>query len=47
MSKLFDKIVSHFESVGLAMAASRLSAMGMHEEAKHLMLERGRKSDAK
>ena len=39
VSKVWDGIVAHAESVGTARAASELFRKGYHKEAKALMLE--------
>ena len=38
----FQTILDITESMGYAIAASRLANMGYHEEAKHLILERAK-----
>ena len=42
-SVIFDKIITTFEIMGTARAASQLAQMGYHEEAKYLMLEAAKK----
>ena len=42
-SVIFDKIITTFETLGTARAASQLAQMGYHEEAKYLMLEAAKK----
>ena len=42
-SVIFNKIITTFETLGTARAASQLAQMGYHEEAKHLMLEVAKK----
>ena len=38
-SVAFEKVITTFEVMGAARAASQLAQMGYYEEAKHLMLE--------
>lgn len=42
-SVIFDKIITTFETLGTARAASQLAQMGYHEEAKYLMMEAAKK----
>ena len=42
-SVAFDNMISMFETLGTARAASQLAQMGYHEEAKYLMLEVAKK----
>lgn len=42
-SRFFRSFVSFFENVGRAKAAHQLYIMGLHEEAKSLMLDRDKK----
>lgn len=42
-SKVFEKVITTFEVMGAARAASQLAQMGYYEEAKHLMLEVAKK----
>jgi len=42
-SVVFNKIITTFEIMGAARAASQLAQMGYYEEAKHLMLEVAKK----
>jgi len=38
MARVFEKIISVFETMGRARAAAQLANMGYHKEAKALML---------
>jgi len=38
MARVFEKIISVFETMGRARAAAQLANMGYHKEAKTLML---------
>lgn len=40
---IFNKIITTFETLGTARAASQLAQMGYHEEAKYLMIEAAKK----
>ena len=42
-SVVFNKIITTFEIMGAARAASQLAQMGYYKEAKHLMLEVAKK----
>ena len=42
-SVAFNKIITTFETLGTARAASQLAQMGYHEEAKYLMIEAAKK----